>query len=371
MQHLETPYGNYSLQRIPADPTHTLRAWDAADEYLLEHLNAKFPALTNPLILNDNFGALGVSLHHTNPVLMTDSCVSKMAIKQNRMENDIGGASAILDSLAPLPEGSPVLIKLPKTAAYFEYQLQLLNHYLPAGTPVLIGAMVKYLSKVFFGLIDQHLENMHTSLAQKKARLVFATIKGNGNPPELLSYLPAPEYGLELCNTPNVFASGKIDIGSRFFIDNLPPLPMHAAQVIDLGCGNGLLGVHAMKKNPKLGVTFVDESWHAIHAARASVATNCPANSNARYQVNHCLSGFESNNADLIFCNPPFHQQQATGTEIARIMFRDSARVLSPGGSLYVIGNRHLGYHQELKRYFRKVMTIASNRKFVMFSATC
>lgn len=38
MNRLTTPFGSYELTRFPEDPRDRLRAWDAADEYLLRHL---------------------------------------------------------------------------------------------------------------------------------------------------------------------------------------------------------------------------------------------------------------------------------------------------------------------------------------------
>lgn len=370
---LTSTFGVYSLQRIPHDPTQTLRAWDTADEYLLAHLGESPQDLQAPLILNDAFGALAISLHKSNPILVSDSIISQLTLQANLGETSTITQPQILDSLAPLPPTSLVIIKQPKSAAYFDYQLRAVNHYLPAGTPVIVAAMTKYLSKTFFNLMESHLDKVHTSLARKKARLLFAIVKGSYPKPELIRQRALPEYDLKLCDTPNVFASGKIDIGSRFFLQHFPVLSAATKQLIDLGCGNGVLGIYAFKQNPQLEVTFVDESWQAIHAARCSAAAslgNGVRPSSLTFRVNHCLQDFAEASADVVLCNPPFHQQQSTSDQIARQMFRQSAQVLRPGGTLIAIGNRHLNYNIELKRYFKNVTLVASDRKFVMLAAS-
>ena len=376
-------YGSFHLERLPHDPTHTLKAWDAADELMLAHYHKYYPEARHPLILNDNFGALGVSLYKQQPTLVTDSCVSQRAFFANRERNQLTRLypARQLDSLSPLPCAEVVLIKLPKTARYFDYQLRMLNAFLPDNTPVVIGAMNKYLSNTFYQLCQQLLEGTTTSRAHKKARLVCGyTDTCNNNPLENVSaeVLELPDYDLTLFNAPHVFSSGKLDIGSRFFLNNFPNLD-GCKKLIDLGCGNGVLGLMAMKQNPQLDVTFVDESYHAICAAKASVSfllgnktRTQPAltdGERVHFQVNHCLDGYAKNSVDTILCNPPFHQQQSVGTRIARQMFRDSAQVLRAGGSLYVIGNRHLTYHIELKKLFRQVSVKASDRKFVIYAA--
>jgi len=78
------------------------------------------------------------------------------------------------------------------------------------------------------------------------------------------------------------------------------------------------------------------------------------------------LEDFAPASADLVLCNPPFHQQQAVGDQIAKRFFKQVHTVLRPGGELWVIGNRHLGYHVTLKRLFGNADVVASNAKFVI-----
>ncbi|MFH1567780.1 MAG: 50S rRNA methyltransferase, partial [Gemmatimonadota bacterium] len=61
---MTVPQGQFELWRYPRRKAETLRAWDAADEYLLHHLAEEgLPAPPAPvLILNDAFGALSVAL---------------------------------------------------------------------------------------------------------------------------------------------------------------------------------------------------------------------------------------------------------------------------------------------------------------------
>jgi len=54
---------------------------------------------------------------------------------------------------------------------------------------------------------------------------------------------------------------------------------------------------------------------------------------------------------------------------VALTMFQDAAQVLRKDGELWVVGNRHLGYHIKLKRWFSDLELLASNSKFVLFRA--
>ena len=172
-----------------------------------------------------------------------------------------------------------------------------------------------------------------------------------------------------LHNHANVYAREKLDIGARYFMENLPKVSA-GTQVIDLGCGNGVIGLHVLSKQPQAHVHFIDESYMAIASAKLNITENLPSTiEQCQFQVNDCLTSVEGGSVDLVLCNPPFHQQTATTDHIAWQMFKDSHRVLKKGGELRIIGNRQLGYHIKLKRIFGNETLIASNDKFVTISA--
>lgn len=72
---------------------------------------------------------------------------------------------------------------------------------------------------------------------------------------------------------------------------------------------------------------------------------------------------------DLILNNPPFHTHQTTTDMTAWRMFNDAKAALRPGGELWVVGNRHLGYHVKLRRVFGNCEVVASDAKFVVLRA--
>ena len=82
---LKTSFGPYRLQRYPVRKKETLRAWDAADEYILDYLekNDLLYQGVSLLILNDNFGGLSIPLNQYQPVVMTDSFLSMQGISSN------------------------------------------------------------------------------------------------------------------------------------------------------------------------------------------------------------------------------------------------------------------------------------------------
>jgi 23S rRNA (guanine1835-N2)-methyltransferase len=61
----------------------------------------------------------------------------------------------------------------------------------------------------------------------------------------------------------------------------------------------------------------------------------------------HLLTGIEDNSADLVICNPPFHQQQRVNLDSGFAFIEDSFRVLKEGGQLFLVANRYLGYEKK------------------------
>jgi 16S rRNA (guanine1207-N2)-methyltransferase len=125
----------------------------------------------------------------------------------------------------------------------------------------------------------------------------------------------------------------------------------------------------AAERNPAAMVHFVDESFMAVASAKENFYRAFGQERNAIFRVGNGLKDFEPASADLILCNPPFHQQNTVADQIAISMFKQSRRVLRKGGELWVIGNRHLNYHVNLNRLFGTHSVVASNAKFVILNA--
>lgn len=369
---LEVPQGRFRLKRLPLRKNELLQAWDAADEYLLNHLanEAKLGPDASIAILNDSFGALAVGLHGYRPVALSDSFLSQQATSLNLELNDIPQDNVqCLDSLAlPAAGIDCLLIKVPKTMALLEYQLHLLRPLLKPGCTIIAAGMVKNLPASVWKLLEQLIGPTTTSLAVKKARLIFATLDSAlalpKNPYPVCYQLENTDY--RICNHANVFSRDSLDIGTRFLLQHLPDDSAYS-DFIDLGCGNGVVGLLLAERYPEANVRFVDESFMAVDSARQNFQTAFGAQRQAEFVVNDGLNGFPAQSADCVVCNPPFHQQHAIGDQIAWQMFQQAHDVLRKGGELRIIGNRHLNYQHNLKKLFGQYDRVASNAKFVIY----
>ncbi|MBP0603094.1 methyltransferase [Aeromonas sanarellii] len=370
---LDTAHCHLTLYRYPRQNQDPLQAWDAADEYLINELAESQQAPDGPvIIMNDGFGALAAFLHAHAPVCVTDSHVGERATLANLAENGLDpDAIRLQDALAPLPDAPAlVVIKVSKYQALLEQQLLALRQVVTPATRILAAGKAKDIHTSTLKLFEKYLGETRTSLAWKKARLIHCTPAAE-RPPlpnPFPTVWPLEGSGMLIHNHANVFSRTSLDIGARFMLDNLP---IHSARrVIDLGCGNGVLGLSLLAKDSEVEVTFIDESYMAVASARLNVEHNLPdALPRAHFLVNNCLDGVPAGSADRILCNPPFHQLQAITDHIAWQMFTDAHRVLPQGGELWIVGNRHLDYHNKLKRLFGNAQVVASNSKFVILKA--
>ena len=373
MPTLATPFAQLDLIRQPEMANEPLQAFDAADEYLLAHLHEQgLGPDSRVLLLNDAFGALACSLApHCRVTSSGDSHLGYLALQKNLARNGLAADRVQFVPASATAEGpfDWVLIRVPKTLALLEEQLIRLHGQLAPGARVIAGAMIKHLPRAAGDLLEQYIGPVQASLAVKKARLLTATPEARPAP---MSPYPTryrlEQPALELLNHANVFCREGVDIGTRAFLPHLPK-SLVPQRVADLGCGNGVLAIAFALGNPQAELTLVDESYMAVQSAEANWRAALGERP-ATFRAADGLADQPKDSLDLVLCNPPFHQQQVVGDFLAWRMFQQARAALVTGGELWIVGNRHLGYHAKLARLFRGVQQVAANPKFVVLKAT-
>lgn len=368
-------FGDLKLNRWPLRKNDQLQAWDAADGYLLKHLaeNNIINSSKRVLVINDSHGALSCALHGHDVTHWSDSSLSQADALQNAALNKQPPTLSFVQSIQPLQGNfDVVLIKIPKTNALLEDQLIRLRGHITKETIIVAGAMVKHLQKSAFQTIEKIIGPLTTSLAVKKARLIFSRLQNADT--DITNPYPSsyddPAVGVPLINHANVFARDHLDIGSRFLMANLSNCPS-ANRVVDLACGNGVLGIKYQQQHRQATLQFIDESYMAIESAKQNYNTTFPDKlDDAQFLAQDGLSSNPVDSVDLILCNPPFHQQHIVDEEIANKLFHDAKRCLSKGGQLWIVSNHHLAYTDKLKRLFGHCRTVDKNKKFVVLQST-
>ena len=360
--HLQRPYGAGG----------EAKAWDNADRYLLDYCHAEQTLrVPRTLLADDTFGALTCALAEFDIATLHHSATASTSVTTNLRNNHLATVPQLdWTTFAPSQPFDVVLLRLPKSIEQLiDYCHRLRPHLVPGAT--LIGAaMDKYLSKGMLSALTKHFGPTHPTLGWKKARLTVSTLAQDLPPqrsPKIHRY-PASPFDIYPSSLPGVFSATSRDIGTRFFLENFNKIPLQQSKdIADLACGNGVLGLVAASLSPNAQVHFFDDSSFAVASAKLGVAEHF--SDQDRFSFHHCdgLATYPTESLDTILLNPPFHSGGAQDNQVAQQLFRHAARTLRPDGELWVVGNRHLGYHIKLKRYFPQVQVAASNRKFTVF----
>lgn len=362
-EHLQIGDRCYDLKRWPPGSDDLWRAWDTADQYLLE--TAGEPE-TPPLLINDAFGALAVPLAGWRPVSWSDSLLARLALANNLESVGLEPDAVAFVPATEVPAGkwSLVLARIPKSLAFWEDSLRRLRPQLAQGARVLAGGMIKHTPRRAYTLLEECIGPTRTSLGWKKARLAEATViapaPGGGPLPDTSYELVG--HGVHLHNGPNVFARDHLDVGTRVLLPHLPS--GREGLLVDLGCGNGALAIALGRQNPSATIMAVDESYQAVASAAANLVRAGLDDARCQAVASDGLDRQPAGTVDLVVCNPPFHQDRVVGDALAWRLFRQSQRALVVGGRLLVVGNCHLAHGRRLARIFGNARSLARDGKF-------
>ena len=354
---MELKYAN--IERLPKSHNSSLKGYNAADELLLQQITHIQGAYG---IYNDQFGFLSVHLNDADIRIRCDLKSQAEAIVHNfrQIHNyDLPKTPTFLldqqDFLA-----STILLKIPKSIGLFEQFLQDIHSHLADDGVVYAGFMTKYFSKSLVETVSKYFHSVEQTRAFKKARLLVLRDKKKN-----IQTLPTNELvfdQLHLEQFKGVFSTQKVDKATRHLLTHIKSLlPLKTDKVMDLACGNGIIGLYVNELAQINQLHFLDDSQLAI----ASAKINGP--DTAHYHHHFQLNSFENDSFDWIITNPPFHFGHTIDTSIALDLFRQAFRCLKPGGYLTIVSNANLGYKWLLKELFAEVDHSRSTSAFNIF----
>ncbi|KIS27382.1 SAM-dependent methyltransferase [Arthrobacter sp. SPG23] len=362
------------LRRFPDVEAPNLQAWDATDKLLLETAAGLLGPDSCVAVVGDRYGALTLAALAAFGVRQVkvhqDLITGERALRTNAAALGVVAGFDQLPLGAALFDGADVvLLQLPKTLAELEEVADAVARYAAPHAILLAGGRIKHMSLGMNAVLQRHFNNVQPQLARQKSRILIAR-----DPKPVTGPAPFPvadrnsEIDLTVCARGAVFAGTKLDIGTRFLLRYLPDMPS-AGNVVDLGCGTGILAAMYARSHPESKVTATDQSAAAVDSARATSEANGLAGRITVLQ-DDAMASLPDGSAGLILLNPPFHLGASVHAGAGIKMFRAAGRVLAPGGELWTVYNSHLQYLPALERFVGPTRVAGRNAKFTVAVST-
>jgi len=342
---------------------------DPVDALLLREAADRHGSGGPVVVLDDQSGALALGLAEQRPDL-------EIRVSCDSLADEEAAAAAVLGlprvrmvpDLGPdlLAEARLVVLRLPKGLAALDEMAEAAARSADPSVLLLGGGRLKHMSRGMNEVLGRHFGHVRASLGVQKSRVLVASgpVRPTGRSTYPVTGVDA-ELGLTICAHGAAFAGAAVDLGTRFLLGLRDSYPAAARDVVDLGCGTGLLAVAAAQTLPDAAVLALDESRAAVLSATATARANGVAR---RVEVHrtHLMRGVADRSVDLVLCNPPFHRGNTRDSAVAFEMIAEAARTLRPGGELWLVYNSHLPYLRALRRLVGRTTIAAQNAHYTV-----
>ena len=141
-------------------------------------------------------------------------------------------------------------------------------------------------------------------------------------------------HGMTFETDAGVFSRGEVDRGTRLLLEALPETL--GGEILDLGCGWGIIGISVKKAWPETTVTLGDVNRRALELSRQNAKANGVT---VQCVESDGMTAFLDRRFDAVITNPPIR----AGKQVIYRMFSDAAGCLRPGGALYLVIRKQQG----------------------------
>ncbi|MCM3042993.1 class I SAM-dependent methyltransferase [Paenibacillus motobuensis] len=172
-------------------------------------------------------------------------------------------------------------------------------------------------------------------------------------------------YKLRFVSDAGVFAKGGVDYGSRTLVEAME-IPV-SAEVLDVGCGYGPIGLTAAKLASQGHVTMIDVNGRAVELARENARNNKV--DNVTILESDLFAALDSTaQFDVVLTNPPIR----AGKEVVHAIFEGAYERLRSGGALWIVIQKKQGApsaKQKLESLFTQVEEVTKDKGYRIYRA--
>ncbi|MEC0093997.1 class I SAM-dependent methyltransferase [Paenibacillus macquariensis] len=161
-----------------------------------------------------------------------------------------------------------------------------------------------------------------------------------------------------------VFSKKGVDYGSKVLIEAMEFSP--GAEVLDVGCGYGPMGLTAARMVKDGHVTMVDVNSRAVELAKENALLN--GITNVSIMESDLFTAVKGKSFDVILTNPPIR----AGKETVHAIFEQAYEHLREGGALWVVIQKKQGApsaKEKLTDLFGDVQEVTKDKGYRIFKA--
>lgn len=178
----------------------------------------------------------------------------------------------------------------------------------------------------------------------------------------------------ELRGIGGVFGGASADAGSLLLLSALDEAVTSGAlddvrSAVDLGSGNGLLTAYLAAALPSAAILASDDDADAVASTRATLDASGLLREGIDITWDTSIARAAEASADLVVLNPPFHEGTAIDATLVQGLLDAAARVLRPGGELWMVHNSLLRYRRDVERRVGPVEQRGRDRRFTVLRA--
>lgn len=162
-----------------------------------------------------------------------------------------------------------------------------------------------------------------------------------------------------------VFSKSGVDYGSKVLIEAMN-FNQHA-EVLDVGCGYGPIGLSAARMAPQGHVTMIDINSRAVELAKENAKRN--GISNVTILESDLFAAVQGQQFDVVLTNPPIR----AGKETVHAIFEEAWKHLREDGQLWVVIQKKQGAPSakaKLESLFNQVEEVTKDKGYRIFKAT-
>lgn len=365
-----------AIRTLPSDPTDRV-AVDATDRLLLDEAAPLLDGLGEGqvAVVDDRCGALTLTLVAGYDVagvrVVQDLASAEAALAYNAAALEVGDRFTPHQLTAEAFAGVRlVLWQLPRSLAATREVAEAIATAAHPDVTVLAGGRVKHMTRAMNEVLAESFDDVHATLGRQKSRALVArgphgTQTASTYPLRAEVTVPGPggERDVVVAAHGAVFNGTDLDHGTRLLLAHADL--GEARDVVDLGCGSGIVATTVALALPEAQIVATDDSDAAVRSAGATARAN-GVRARVRLLRDDAVASLPDASVDVVLLNPPFHAGAAVDTGIARRLIEQAARVLRPGGTLWCVWNSPLGYRPVLDRAVGSTRQIARDSKFTV-----